>query len=188
MKICLTGHKNGLGATLYRQLSAMYDVVGIDFPDDLTTIVGEDKFYSVLNDSDVVILNAPIRQIEFLKGICEHHYNDPKKVIVIGSVAGSYVEKVTDQSVLDSYNEVKHLWDKYIADQKCVKSYVTNFQHTEYFNNPNTKLQLSCLSLQQLDDPRSELTHNRMPFDTVVSLVCDIIDNDYILNTEVWHA
>lgn len=173
---------------MYRQLSAMYDVVGIDYPDDLTSILGEDKFYSELRDSDVVILNAPIRQLDYLKGICEHHYNDPKKVIVIGSIAGTFDKKVDHPSVLASVQAMEKEWQQYIEDQKAVKKYVKHWQQTEYFDEITTKLHISHLSLQQLDDPRSDFTNHRMPLLTVVDLVCDLIDNDYMLNTEVWHA
>ena len=188
MKICLTGHKNGLGKALFDQLRVMYDVVGFDYPDDLEDPMVEDRFFGELFDCDVVILSAPVRQLDFLRAIIEYHYNDPKKVIVIGSVAGTFEKKVDHPSLNSSMDTHKDAWDKYINDQRSVKKFVTEFQHSKYYDIPNTKLQISCLSLQQLDDPRSDFTNNRMPFHTVVDLVCDLIDNQYILNTEVWHA
>jgi hypothetical protein len=173
----------------------MYDVMGIDLPDDLNTQEGEDKFFGSVMESDVVILCANVRQVEFLEAICEYHYSDEKKIIVIGSVIGSMQPEdfpgMPDELV-EHIEKWHDAWLEYFADKKKLKKFVTAWSNNEYFYPPATKLQVSLLNFSQLANDHKDESFkkvlNSLPYEKCCELIHLIIEQDVIINAEIYNG
>ena len=105
MKIVITGHTSGVGKFLYDKFSTQENKVigisrssGYDLPYDL------DKVIALSKGCDLFINNANAGQIPLLENL----YNQVKKMIVMGSIAGDYHELITSEYSLKK----KHLAEK----------------------------------------------------------------------------